>query len=62
MGKEPKNGFCHISVNKILKITSQYNTSLGSFPNYFFRHFPCFAVAPTPFCIAVCSKFRQLPS
>jgi len=40
MGTEvPKNGFCYISVNKILKMTSQYNTSLGSSRNYLFPAF-----------------------
>jgi len=42
MGKIPKNGFCYISVNKILNMTSQYNTSLGSLRNYFFPAFSVF--------------------
>jgi len=37
MGKEPKNGFCYISVNKILKLLF----------SGFFR----VAVAPTPFAL-----------
>jgi len=41
MGTVPKNGFCYISVNKILKMTSQYNASLGSLRNY---PFPSFSV------------------
>jgi len=53
MGKLPKNGFCYISVNKILKMTSQYNTSLGILRDYFFpgifRKFTvCFVNVFTP--------------
>jgi len=47
MGKVPKNGFCYTSVNKILKMTSQYNTLLDSLRNYFFP----VAVAPIPFAL-----------
>jgi len=51
MGKFPKNGFCYISVNKILKMTSQYNTPLGSLRNYLFSGIFRVAVAPTPFAL-----------
>jgi len=58
MGKELKKGFCYISVNKILKMTSQYNTSRGSFTELLF---PCCSCTDSV-CIAVCSKFREIPS
>jgi len=45
MGKVTKNGFCYISVNTILKITSQYNTSLGSL-YYRTIFFPALQSAP----------------
>jgi len=53
MGKEPKNEFCYISVNNILKMTSQYNTPRGSFTEllFKFRHCPCCNIAPTPFAL-----------
>jgi len=51
MGKEPKNGFCYISVNKILKMTSQYNTSRGSFTELHFSGIFRVAVVPTPFAL-----------
>jgi len=51
MGKEPNNGICYISVNQILKMTSQYNTSRDSFTELLFSGI--FRVA-----VAVCSKFR----
>jgi len=51
MGKELKNGFCYISVNKILKMTSQYNTSRGSFTELPFSGIFRVAVAPTPFAL-----------
>jgi len=51
MGKVPNNGFCYISVNKILKMTSQYNNSLGSLQNYFFSGIFRVAVALTPFAL-----------
>jgi len=53
MGKVPKNGFCYILVNTILKMTSQYN----AYWTIFFRHFPCCSCTETV-CIAVCYKFR----
>jgi len=51
IGKVPRNGFCDISVNKILKMTSQYNTSLVSLRNYFFPGIFRVVVAPTPFAL-----------
>jgi len=49
LGKEPKNGFCYISVNKIFKMTSQYNTSRGSFMELLFSDIFRDAVVTTPF-------------
>jgi len=51
MGKVPRNGFCDISVNKILKMTSQYNTSLVSLQNYFSPGIFRVVVAATPFAL-----------
>jgi len=51
MGKVSKNEFCYISLNKILKMTSQYNTSRGRFTELPFSVIFRVAVAPTSFAL-----------